>query len=281
MIIKTISEIKKNLNKQKNSGKKIAFVPTMGALHDGHLALIKMAQKLADVVVVSIFVNQTQFNNADDYKNYPRQDEKDLEKLKNQQVDYIFLPSDSEIFNSDFSFKIIPTKMVDCLCAKYRPGHFEGVALIITKLFNIVKPDIAIFGEKDFQQLAIIKKLAIDLNFDVEIFAHKTVREKTGLAMSSRNQLLSQANKIKAAILFETLHEIKKEIKKKPKDLAKILLEKSQFLVKNGFEKIDYLEIRDENNLQLISEFNAKIPARIFVAAFIGKVRLIDNLRIN
>lgn len=279
-IAKTVADIKSQLKKEKLAQKKIAFVPTMGALHDGHLALVKKAQTLADIVVVSIFVNKTQFNDQNDYKNYPRQNEDDLQKLKNCGVDYVFLPEDGEMFSADFSHKIIPTKLTDCLCGSTRPGHFDGVALIITKLFNIIKPDLAIFGEKDFQQLAIIKKLNADLNLDVEIFSQETLREKSGLAMSSRNQRLSEASKIKAAELFSILQKIAEEVKKSPQNIAEILAKKRQNLLENGFEKIDYLEIREEKNLEIVSNFNHEKPCRIFIAAYLDGIRLIDNLKL-
>ncbi len=273
-----ISEIKSEL--QKSAGKKIAFVPTMGALHEGHLALVKKAQELADLVVVSIFVNKTQFNDPADYQNYPRQNAEDLKKLKSCDVDYVFLPDAAEMFGPDFSFKITPTKLTDCLCGSSRPGHFDGVALVVTKLFNIARPDVAIFGEKDFQQLAIIRKLTEDLNLDVEIFSHATLREKSGLALSSRNQRLSDADKIKAAELFKILSEIKNEVRKNPQDVEKILQQKQQELLKTGFKKIDYLEIREEKNLKLITNLNQAPASRIFVAAYLGEIRLIDNLQL-
>lgn len=275
-VAKKISEIRSQLKTQ--SGKKIAFVPTMGALHDGHLALIKKAAELAEIVVVSIFVNKAQFNDPRDYEKYPRQVESDLKKLKISGATHVFFPDEMEIFSADFALKIIPTKLIDCLCGKTRAHHFEGVALIITKLFNIVKPNIAIFGEKDFQQVLVIKKLVEDLNFDIEIFAHEIVREKNGLAMSSRNQNLSEEARIKAGIIFQTLSEIKNEIVNNEKNIAEILQKKRQKLLNNFSEKIDYLEIRDEKNLQLISEFNQNIPARIFIAVYLNGIRLIDNL---
>lgn len=279
LTLKTIFEIKSHLLKERNLARKIAFVPTMGALHEGHLALIKKAKTLADIVVVSIFVNKAQFNDQTDYKKYPRQDEEDLKKLKNYEVDYVFLPSDTEMFGADFSHKIIPTKLTDCLCGRSRLGHFDGVALVITKLFNIVKPNIAVFGEKDFQQVAVIKKLVSDLNFDVEIFSHETLREKNGLAMSSRNQRLSEVSKVKASLLFKILTEIKNEVKKSPRNIENILEEKKQNLLNSGFEKIDYLEIREEKNLQLVTNFDHGRTSRIFVAAYLDGVRLIDNLQ--
>jgi len=270
LVVKTINELQNFLEKEKSRGKKISFVPTMGALHEGHLALFKKAGEVADVVVASIFVNKTQFNDLRDFEKYPRQLETDLALLKNLKVDYVFAPDDSEIFPSAPAFKILPAKYVDCLCGATRPGHFDGVALIITKLFNIVKPDIAIFGQKDFQQLFLIKKLVRDFNFSVEILGHEILREKSGLAMSSRNQRLSEASKTKAAQIYQTLLSIKKD--------PKILSQKAAELLQNGFEKIDYLEIRDEENLNLVTQFPSKKPARIFIAVYLDGVRLIDNM---
>lgn len=277
--LETIAQVRSEL--KKISDKKIAFVPTMGALHEGHLALVKKARELAEIVVVSIFVNKTQFNDQNDYKNYPRQNNADLKKLENESVDFVFLPNDQEIFSDDFAFKITPTSLTECLCGSTRPGHFDGVALILTKLFNIVKPNIAIFGEKDFQQLSIIKKMVSDFNFDVEIFSHPTLREASGLAMSSRNQRLSASSKTKAASLFKTLQEIKNLAQKNPDKITQILEQGSLRILENGFEKIDYLEIREEKNLALVKNLTSNKPARIFVAAYIDGVRLIDNLEIN
>ena len=276
IISETISEIRLRL--AKFSGKKIAFVPTMGALHDGHLALVKKACELSEIVVVSIFVNKAQFNDLSDYEKYPRQFEQDLERLKNSGATHVFLPQDSEIFPADFSFKLIPTKLTDCLCGSSRPSHFDGVALIVSKLFNIVKPHIAIFGEKDFQQVAIIKKLVEDFNFDIEIISHEIMREKSGLAMSSRNQRLSESSKTKAAEIFKILSEVKLEVKNSPQKITEILTKAREKLLQNGFEKIDYLEIRQEKNLELITNFNFTQPSRIFIAVYLDQVRLIDNM---
>ncbi len=279
-IVRKIAEVRAALKTKRNEGKKIALVPTMGALHEGHLALVRKAAELAEIVVVSIFVNKTQFNDLSDYEKYPKQVEQDIKLLKQSGASHVFLPEEEEIFPEDSAFKIIPTKFIDCLCASSRTGHFDGVALIVTKLFNIIKPDIAVFGQKDFQQLLIIKKLANDLNFEVEIFAHEVVREKSGLAMSSRNQRLSQASTAKAAEIFKILNEIKNEVKISANPIEKILQKKREELVKSGFEKIDYLEIRDEDNLKLITTFDQKVPARIFIAVYLAGIRLIDNLSI-
>jgi pantoate--beta-alanine ligase len=269
-IFKQISAIKKFVKEARKLNKKIAFVPTMGSLHDGHITLINNAKKNADIVIVSIFVNKAQFNDIKDYELYPQNLESDIKMLEEANVDALFCPLASEIYDENFSFKIIPTDMVDCLCAKDRVGHFDGVALIITKLFNIINPHFAYFGEKDFQQLAIIKKLVKDLNFDLEIFGVETVRESSGLAMSSRNQRLSAEAKTKASMIYKTLNEIKIN--------PQIIEEKKQELLANGFEKIDYLEIRNEDNLKLNMNLFSSQKRRIFIAVYLGGVRLIDNL---
>ena len=269
-IFKQISAIKKFVKEARKLNKKIAFVPTMGSLHDGHITLINNAKKNADIVIVSIFVNKAQFNDINDYELYPQNLESDIKMLEEANVDALFCPLASEIYDENFSFKIIPTDMVDCLCAKDRVGHFDGVALIITKLFNIINPHFAYFGEKDFQQLAIIKKLVKDLNFDLEIFGVETVRESSGLAMSSRNQRLSAEAKTKASMIYKTLNEIKIN--------PQIIEEKKQELLANGFEKIDYLEIRNEDNLKLNMNLFSSQKRRIFIAVYLGGVRLIDNL---
>ncbi len=269
-IFNKISAIKNFVNENKKNNKKIAFVPTMGALHHGHITLIKNAKKNADIVIVSIFINKAQFNDLNDYQRYPQNLECDIKMLEDANVDALFCPSNEEIYDENFSFKIIPTSMVDCLCAKDRVGHFDGVALIITKFFNIVKPHFAFFGEKDFQQLAIIKKLVKDLNFDIEIFGVETVRESSGLAMSSRNQRLSESSKIKASMIYKTLNEIKIN--------PQIIEGKKRELLANGFEKIDYLEIRNEDNLKLNMNLFSAQKRRIFIAVYLEGVRLIDNL---
>ena len=269
-IFKQISAIKNFVKEAKKLNKIIAFVPTMGSLHRGHIALINNAKKNADIVIVSIFVNKAQFNDIKDYELYPQNLESDIKMLEEANIDVLFCPSASEIYDENFSFKIIPTGMVDCLCAKDRVGHFDGVALIITKLFNIVNPHFAYFGEKDFQQLAIIKKLVKDLNFDIEIFGAETIRESSGLAMSSRNQRLSADGKIKASMLYKILNEIKIN--------PQIIEEKKQELLVNGFEKIDYLEIRNEDNLKLNMNLFSSQKRRIFIAVYLEGVRLIDNL---
>jgi pantoate--beta-alanine ligase len=269
-VFNKIFDIRNFVNDNKKINKTIAFVPTMGSLHEGHVALIENAKKYADIVIVNIFVNKAQFNDLQDYQLYPQNLENDFKILINTSADAVFAPSNLEIYDENFSFKIVPISMVDCLCAKDRVGHFDGVALIITKLFNIINPNYAFFGEKDFQQLAIIKKLVKDLNFNVEILSVETVREPSGLALSSRNQRLSADNKIKASMIYKVLNEIKIN--------PKIIEEKKRELLENGFEKIDYLEIRNEDNLKLNMDLISPKKRRIFIAVYLEGVRLIDNI---
>ena len=269
-VFNKIFDIRNFVNDNKKLNKTIAFVPTMGSLHEGHVALIENAKKYADIVIVNIFVNKAQFNDLKDYELYPQNLENDLKILNNTSADALFAPSNLEIYDENFSFKIVPTAMVDCLCAMDRVGHFDGVALIIAKLFNIINPNYAFFGEKDFQQLAIIKKLVKDLNFNLEILSVETVREPSGLALSSRNQRLSTDNKIKASMIYKVLNEIKIN--------PKIIEEKKRELLENGFEKIDYLEIRNEDNLKLNMDLISSKKRRIFIAVYLEGVRLIDNI---
>ena len=269
-VFNKIFDVRNFVNDNKKLNKTIAFVPTMGSLHEGHIALIENAKKHADIVIVNIFVNKAQFNDLKDYELYPQNLENDLKILNNTCADAVFAPSNLEIYDENFSFKIVPMSMIDCLCAKDRVGHFDGVALIIAKLFNIINPNYAFFGEKDFQQLAIIKKLVKDLNFNLEILSVETVREPSGLALSSRNQRLSADNKIKASMIYKVLNEIKIN--------PKIIEEKKRELLENGFEKIDYLEIRNEDNLKLNMDLISTKKRRIFIAVYLEGVRLIDNI---
>ncbi len=307
LIAKTIAEIRDFVEKTKEKNQKIAFVPTMGALHEGHLSLVQQAKELAEVQIVSIFVNQTQFNNQSDFSLYPRHIENDLKLLKPYQISLVFIPDSFEIYPPHFSTKIIPTNLTKCLCGEYRIGHFEGVALILTKFFNLISPNFLLLGKKDFQQFAVVKKLVKDLNFNLEVIGCETIREKSGLARSSRNQLLSREARKKAAKLSQVLQEIREFWQEKIQGilagqgfrngfreeknsdypefsrqiLKKFLKEKEQEILNFGFSKVDYLEIRDEEKLQLVEDFNSNVSARIFVAAYLEQVRLIDNMSIQ
>ncbi len=265
----------------KASSKRIGFVPTMGALHPGHLSLIKIAKNENDLVVASIFVNPTQFNNPEDLKNYPRTLESDKELLIGVNTDILFFPSVEEMYppneveNEAYHFGSLENVME----GKHRPGHFNGVARIVSKLFRIVSPDAAYFGEKDFQQLAIIREFAKQMNSTIKIIGCPTVRETDGLAMSSRNVLLDpeerkEATQISKALFFvrdDKKHDSVKEIRKKA----------IEQIEQSGMMQVEYLEIADEEKLQPVSDWNFFSPVRCFTAVKLGKVRLIDNVPLN
>jgi len=278
-IIKDIKSLKTEIKKHKKSGKIIGLVPTMGAIHSGHLSLVKQIRKKADIVITTIFVNKKQFNNLADFEKYPQTIEADIVNFKSAKVDILFVPENKEIYPDNFVTQIKLDKITDNLCGKTRPGHFDGVALIIVKLFNIITPNLAIFGEKDFQQLQIIRRLVNNLNIETQIIAAKIIREKSGLALSSRNLRLDENSLKKAPLIHQILLKMKQQILAK-KNLKSVIDESSKELAKSGFGTIDYLEICDEENLEPIKIFNSKIKARIFIAVYLGKVRLIDNIRL-
>lgn len=273
--IEEITEIVKNYKKQ---NKIISLVPTMGALHLGHIELVKQAKLHSDIVIVSIFVNKTQFNDPNDFVNYPKTFNADCEILSNHQVDYLFMPDDGDIYKNKIEIDISMPSLTNCLCGKYRENHFSGVLLIVSKLFNIIQPDLAVFGEKDFQQLTVIKKLVEDLNFPIKIIACPTVRINQGLALSSRNSRLNQQQLLLANNIYLILNEIKNNIIADQNIIEKKIKE----MLAIGIDKVEYLEIRNEKNLQLVEPMIGQNyqNCRIFTAVFIGKVRLIDNLAI-
>jgi pantoate--beta-alanine ligase len=290
-IIKRASEIIEISKKLKLQNKKISFVPTMGGLHFGHLSLLKKAKENSDIVICSIYVNKDQFNDAKDFEKYPRNLEDDLQKIKDCcQIDYVFVPEFEEMNNFHLSKNYQPNpQYLNILCDKNRKGHFQGVVKILAKFFTIIKPDIAIFGEKDFQQLQIVKSLANEMNakmneeinFNLEIISGDIVREKNGLAMSSRNQLLSNKAKKISGNISQILHETRGEILlQKNINIDEIISNKSQKLLKLGFEKIDYFEVRADEDLQIITDFSSNRNSRILIALYIEKIRLIDNLKI-
>jgi pantoate--beta-alanine ligase len=266
------------ISNQRNSRKKIGFVPTMGALHDGHLALIRRAKAETDVVVVSIFVNPTQFNNADDLKNYPRTFESDEKKLIGVQTDVLFFPSVEEMYptgeevNKVYDFGTLENVME----GKHRPGHFKGVAQIVSKLFRIVNPDRAYFGEKDFQQLAVIRELVKKLNSAVKIIGCPTIRESDGLAMSSRNVLLTEDERKRAPGIAKALFFVRSNWKQFS---LKEIQERAIHEIESATGGIvEYLEVADEENLQPVHQADFSKPLRVFTAVKLGKVRLIDNV---
>lgn len=272
-ILKSISEVRRVVNNNKD--KQIGFVPTMGFLHEGHLSLIKKAREENELVFVSIFVNPTQFGENEDLDSYPRDLERDSKLCLNAGVDYIFLPNANEMYGENFSTFVQVDKLREGLCGKSRPVHFNGVCTVVTKLFNIVKPNKAYFGEKDAQQLAIIKRLVKDLNIDVEIIGCPIVREEDGLAKSSRNSYLSEKERIEARVLSMGLKKCKALLESGERDVQALKKVIEEEINKAESSKIDYIEIVDSESLQEVETVKNKIL--VAIAVFIGKTRLIDN----
>ncbi|KGK12728.1 pantoate--beta-alanine ligase [Vibrio navarrensis] len=271
-----IAALRDQLRTFKREGRKIAFVPTMGNLHEGHLTLVRKAREHADIVVVSIFVNPMQFERADDLNNYPRTLDEDLSKLNSQGVDLVFTPSAEMMYPEglDKQTAVEVPGLSSMLEGASRPGHFRGVATIVTKLFNIVQPDVACFGEKDFQQLAIIRKMTSDLALDIEIIGVPTVREMDGLAMSSRNGLLTIDERQRAPVLARTMRWISSAIRGGRDDYASIIEDANDQLRAADLQP-DEIFIRDARTLQAINADTTQ--AVILMSAFLGKARLIDN----
>ncbi len=274
-VIKTIAQMKKLSNEWKKEGLKIAFVPTMGFLHEGHLALVRKAKELGDKLVVSIFVNPLQFGPKEDFREYPRDLERDLFLLEKEGTDAVFVPEAEEMYSPDFQTYVEVTKLTQNLCGAFRPGHFKGVTTVVLKLFNIVKPDIAIFGEKDYQQLQVIKQMVKDLNLDVEIVGHPTVREKDGLAMSSRNTYLSSSERHSALSLYKALLLAEKLVKEGEKNPQKIKKQLEEFIHSFPFTKVQYIELVDPQTLEPVKTIDKSVLCAL--AVYVGKARLIDN----
>ncbi|MGM0365521.1 MAG: pantoate--beta-alanine ligase [Actinomycetota bacterium] len=273
-----IGETKKLINTLKEKELTIGFVPTMGYLHRGHLSLMEIAKRKADIVFISIFVNPTQFGPSEDFEKYPRDFERDWQLAEKAGVDYIFYPGAKEIYPQGYKTYVQVKELDSIMCGKNRPGHFTGVCTVVLKLFNIIKPDFAFFGQKDYQQLVIIKKMSRDLNLDVEIVLGKTVREKDGLAISSRNKYLSPRERKNAPVLYRSLKLAESALKKgkgpiQAKEEALGML-KSNRSVKN----IDYLDIRCASNLDQVLDTKQKNDILIAGAIWMGNTRLIDNI---
>lgn len=262
----------------RDAGETIALVPTMGALHDGHLALVADARRRADRVVVSIFVNPRQFGPNEDFDAYPRRAEADSAKLDAAGIDLLWMPSVDEMYPAGFATNISVAGLPDRLCGAARPGHFDGVATVVAKLFNQVRPDIAIFGEKDWQQLAIIRRMAADLDMAIDIVGFPTQREDDGLALSSRNAYLTDAERAAAIALPRALGHAARALEA-GQDSAAALAAVAPALLKAGFSAVDYVELVDAVTLEPVQTIVR--PARLLAAARIGKARLIDNLPVN
>jgi pantoate--beta-alanine ligase len=272
-IAKSIAEMKAIRMKIPGS---VGFVPTMGYLHDGHLALVKQARAENSVVVVSIFVNPTQFGPTEDFKTYPRDTERDLAMLQKEKTDIIFMPSPEEMYPERFSSWVDVEKVTDRLEGSYRPGHFRGVATVVAKLFNIVEPTRAYFGQKDAQQVLVIKKMVADLNMNLEVIVAPTVRESDGLAMSSRNIYLNPHERQAATVLFKALTLSQNLWKKGERNADTVRQEMTSLISQEPLAKIEYVSIAGAETLEELSKIDR--PALALLAVRFGKTRLIDNI---
>lgn len=274
-IINNIAEIRKIVKKHKKEGKTVGFVPTMGFLHEGHASLIEKARKENDIVVVSIFVNPIQFGANEDLDKYPRDMERDKKLVSDVGGDYIFAPEVKEMYPEKLYTYVDVEKLSEGLCGAKREGHFRGVATVVTKLFNIVSPDRAYFGQKDAQQVAVIRKMVKDLNVDVEVVSCPIIREEDGLAKSSRNTYLNSDERAAALVLSKSLEYAKKLISEGKLSTALIIESMKEFINKEPLAKVDYIEIVDRDNLNEVETIER--PVLIAIAVYIGKTRLIDN----
>lgn len=273
--VTTVAGLKEHIAGWRANGQSICLVPTMGALHDGHLSLVKLANERAQRTVVSIFVNPAQFAPHEDFDSYPREREKDMQKLAAFDVDLVFAPARDEVYPDTFSTHVTVAGLSEGLCGASRPHFFGGVATVVAKLLNQCRPDMAIFGEKDYQQLLIIRRMARDLDMDVEILGGPIVREADGLAMSSRNAYLNSDDREKAPLFYKTLSHAANALGQGA--LAPDALNDARSTLKKGGFDVDYLEVRTADTLTPV-EGHVSEPARVFGAVILGKTRLIDNV---
>ncbi|EAZ4106330.1 pantoate--beta-alanine ligase [Salmonella enterica] len=276
LIIETLPLLRQHIRRLRQEGKRVALVPTMGNLHDGHMKLVDEAKARADVVIVSIFVNPMQFDRPDDLVRYPRTLQEDCEKLNKRKVDYVFAPAVEEIYPQGLegqTYVDVPG-LSTMLEGASRPGHFRGVSTIVSKLFNLIQPDIACFGEKDFQQLALILKMVADMSYDIEIVGVPIIRAKDGLALSSRNAYLTAEQRKIAPGLYNVMNSIAEKLIAGNRELQEIIAIAEQELNEKGF-RADDIQIRDADTLQELTETSKR--AVILAAAWLGQARLIDN----
>lgn len=277
--IENISGMTAFVKMMKKDGRSIGLVPTMGCLHEGHMSLVRAAKKHTDVVVMSIFVNPIQFGPKEDFEKYPRDRKRDEELARDAGVDVIFYPSLKDMYPEGYATYVTVEALTKNLCGKSRPGHFRGVATVVTKLFNVVKPDAAYFGQKDMQQALMIKKMAADLNMDLEVKIMPIARGKDGLAMSSRNMYLSETETKDAAILHQALKQAENLINGQERDAKKIIKTVEDMIKSKPTAKIDYVAVVDAKELRDIKTISGEVM--IALAVFFGSTRLIDNITIT
>jgi len=278
-IAKTIKSVRKLVKIARNAGKTVGFVPTMGALHIGHISLIEAAKKRCDFVVVSIFVNPTQFGAGEDFEKYPRLLADDLKICKKAGVDIVFAPTAKEMYSDENLTWVNVEKLTGLLCGQFRPGHFRGVATVCAKLFNIVLPDIAFFGQKDAQQAAVIKRMVADLNMPLRIVVCSTIRQPDGLAVSSRNQYLTPVQKKDAALLYKSLQKCREMVEAGVKNVPEITAQMRKILNSSPLIEIEYISIVVAETLEAIDRISGRVL--VALAVRIGTTRLIDNILLD
>lgn len=278
LVVRSTAQLRTQVGAWKVAGQRIGVVPTMGALHAGHLSLVRAAREAADRVIVTIFVNPKQFNNPDDLQKYPRTEDRDAEKLRDMGVDVVYAPTLAHMYPDGFSTNISISGISDGLCGAHRPGHFDGVATVVCKLLLQTRADSAFFGEKDYQQLQIVRRLVADLDIPTTIVGGVTVRDSDGLALSSRNVHLTAANRQIAPVLYRALKAAAGEIES-GRDVTEVLRVAIDTMRAAGIGQVEYLELRDVNRFERVTKLTA--PARLLVAAVLGDVRLIDNIAVG
>ncbi len=278
-IIRTKQALKDAIRRLRAEGKTIGLVPTMGALHDGHISLTGVARQHVTAIVTSIFVNPTQFGPQEDFSRYPRTENQDIDMLEKTGVDIAYLPSAEEMYPAGCVTQIHAGSISEALCGAFRPGHFNGVATVVAKFLLQAQPDIAVFGEKDYQQLHIIRQMVADLDIPAQIIGAPIMREEDGLAMSSRNRYLSISERKIAALLYRVLQETANTLRAGQKKQGEILELAKRQLLQSGFSKVDYMELRNAETLRPTE--HAIPPVRLLAAAYLGITRLIDNIPIT
>jgi len=275
-VIEKVSEMQTWSEAERCAGKRVALVPTMGFLHEGHLCLVREGRKSADHLVVSLFVNPKQFAPDEDYKNYPRDLKRDQKLLEAEGADVLFCPSVEEMYSKDCQTHVETERLDRILCGAFRPGHFRGVATVVAKLFNIVRPHLAVFGLKDYQQFQVIRRMAEDLNFGVEIVGHPIVREKDGLAMSSRNAYLHQQERKAALCLYRSLQKAESLVRRGEREGGRVLSSVKDEIGKEPLARLEYASLCDPGSLEELENIDGE--ALLALAVWIGKARLIDNM---
>jgi pantoate--beta-alanine ligase len=274
-VFETVMSLRQYLTAQRAAGRRLGLVPTMGYLHDGHLSLVRTARRECDVVVMSIFVNPKQFGPQEDFAAYPRDMERDLRLAREAGVDAVFSPTVAEMYPPDFNTEVIVHELTTSLCGVSRPGHFQGVTTVVAKLFNIVSPDRAYFGQKDYQQALVIQKMVHDLLMPLEVVVCPTVRESDGLAMSSRNAYLNAAERQAALVLWRTLQLAEERLAQGERQGQRLAAALRQYIAAEPLARIDYVAVCDPQTLREVDELSGTVLAAL--AVYIGKTRLIDN----